>query len=399
MKDGGKERLLGFEGLRGLLACWVVFCHIFQVCAISEGAFPPLLRSPVILVRNGGAAVECFMILSGFVIFLLLDKKMESYGPYITRRFLRLYPVFALCTLAGFLLQSHFTSVLEHVSWSGNLFHHMQVMEMRAVLEKPAAHLALHSMMLHGIVPMGILPFATGAFLSPAWSVSLEWQFYLIAPLLFWAAGNTRRWPLLLGLTLLCYGMAQSGILNGFVNVSPAFLPLNLQLFVLGGLCERLYKACPSRVITRSLACGLVLAVFTFSFLFISSPALQIWVTAFTLILANHLGDGGGWPKQLERILASKPLLFLGRISYSIYLSHWIATLGVLSIIYHFHPGCRPGQTWFMMMAAVPLVTLAFSFLLNVFVEQPAIVFGRKLTAHNGPVPDSEQINSLKSRL
>lgn len=38
--------------------------------------------------------------------------------------------------------------------------------------------------MFHGAVPEVLVKDAPGAFLEPAWSISLEWQFYLVAPLL-----------------------------------------------------------------------------------------------------------------------------------------------------------------------------------------------------------------------
>ncbi len=34
------------------------------------------------------------------------------------------------------------------------------------------------------MVPENVMPFAGTAFLGPAWSLSLEWQFYLVAPVL-----------------------------------------------------------------------------------------------------------------------------------------------------------------------------------------------------------------------
>ena len=43
---------------------------------------------------DGTYAVQIFMIISGFVIFFLLDKKRESYGQFILRRFFRLYPLY-----------------------------------------------------------------------------------------------------------------------------------------------------------------------------------------------------------------------------------------------------------------------------------------------------------------
>jgi len=76
-----------FDSLRGLMAFWVVLAHTFMT-------FDLFLPKSLGKVLNVAYAVEVFIILSGFVIFLLLDKKHESYRHFITRRFFRLFPVY-----------------------------------------------------------------------------------------------------------------------------------------------------------------------------------------------------------------------------------------------------------------------------------------------------------------
>ena len=48
---------------------------------------------------TGKAAVEGFIVLSGYVITQLILTKRESYRTFITRRFMRLFPVFFVCLL------------------------------------------------------------------------------------------------------------------------------------------------------------------------------------------------------------------------------------------------------------------------------------------------------------
>jgi len=49
----------------------------------------------------------------------------------------------------------------------------------------PGPQLLAHLTMLHGAVPDQILPGSSITYLPPAWSISVEWQFYLVAPFLF----------------------------------------------------------------------------------------------------------------------------------------------------------------------------------------------------------------------
>ena len=46
------------------------------------------------LMGLGTYAIDLFIIISGFVITLSLDKQREAYWQFVVRRFFRLYPVF-----------------------------------------------------------------------------------------------------------------------------------------------------------------------------------------------------------------------------------------------------------------------------------------------------------------
>jgi len=79
-----------FEGLRGVLAIWVLISHLMW----GSGFTPDEVKGLWIVPFSGGVPVSIFIILSGFVIFLLLDSKQTTFFEYIVRRLFRLYPVF-----------------------------------------------------------------------------------------------------------------------------------------------------------------------------------------------------------------------------------------------------------------------------------------------------------------
>src|ERR1700743_625586 len=86
----------GIDGLRAWLAWTVVFAHVFMLTA-ADIKWPALHRLSI----AADHAVSVFIIISGFVITHLILEKKEKYIPYITRRFLRIYPVYFLCLFIG----------------------------------------------------------------------------------------------------------------------------------------------------------------------------------------------------------------------------------------------------------------------------------------------------------
>src|SRR5580700_3890726 len=119
MSRENPQRIGLFESLRGLLSFWVLFAHIGLFAGLTPDV-GGLLKPLEYFNYTAGYAVFVFMILSGFVISFLLDKKHESYGRFIFRRFFRLYPVFAFAFVAGILLNPMHQYIHSHASWSSN---------------------------------------------------------------------------------------------------------------------------------------------------------------------------------------------------------------------------------------------------------------------------------------
>ena len=79
-----RSKVACLDGLRGVLAMWVVIHHLLQYCGKTEVA-TPLFG----VVSRGDHAVKLFMLLSGFVIAHLTMRTPDCYWRYLKRRFLR----------------------------------------------------------------------------------------------------------------------------------------------------------------------------------------------------------------------------------------------------------------------------------------------------------------------
>ncbi|MGA7936760.1 MAG: acyltransferase family protein, partial [Kovacikia sp.] len=93
------RRITEFEGLRALLAWWFFLGHALVFSGFTDSKSLPIFASWLL---ENGYAVDVFIILSGFVIFLLLDTNPhKSYAQFIVERLFRIYPIFLVALLVG----------------------------------------------------------------------------------------------------------------------------------------------------------------------------------------------------------------------------------------------------------------------------------------------------------
>lgn len=385
-------RVAGLDGLRALLAWWVVVYHARG--SLFSAAFEVPL-GPLAVLSQGTLAVDAFMILSGFVIFYLLDREHEPYRVFALRRLLRLYPVYAVCFGATLLL---------HGAYVGNLHAnapHLAPELLDRVLhdaEQPVrdlgAQLAVHALMLHGAVPEAWLHNAAGAFLMPAWSISLEWQFYLVAPLIFWGVrrggAGAAAWA---AVAIVAFATRERWPEFRF----DAFLPQQLHWFAIGIASYYAYKWVVTSprppALLRWAPHAVLLAVASylaarsarFGLLRGTSPGdwlpLAIWAFTLAALLATAAGAGGRLAGTTRRALAWPPLERLGAVSYATYLVHWpLFTLCQAAFRSAAGEPSPPAMLALHVAISFPLIAAA-SFALHRWVEKPGIELGRRLAA------------------
>lgn len=373
-------RIDELDGLRGILALWVALSHIFCWCGFSQFPFalPHLLRSTAgkfwVQFSYAGGAVDTFIILSGFAISYLLHARQQTYGQFMTGRFFRIYPVYLLCLLAGFSTIYLMPAVLKSVSWHENEYFNLWVWPvLSASLAQPSTHLISHLTLLFGIIPEKMLPCAAGTLLGPAWSITLEWQYYLLAPLLAWSV----RRPA--GLFVL--GLVSSGEVVYQHFWGNAFLPAELPLFLIGIGSYHLYansdkwKHFPYRlhILAASLAAALIAGWHWL--------ALLIWIIVFSGVLADSNNESEQFLMHPRRFLLQPVLQFVGAISYPLYLVHWPVIVGLMALLLSWRPDVSSGMALVLMLAiGLPIIVLV-AWLLHKFVEKPLMRLGRRFSS------------------
>lgn len=340
------------EGLRGLLAAWVVLVHLLPAAGIEPDSMGPL--KPLI---NEKIRVQIFCVMSGFVIFVMMSSLSENYATYISRRIKRLYPVyiFAFFLSIGFAwiayeaLQSADFGSVRNAGRITILDHSFKNWEMNTLA---------HMTMLHGVVPDSWLPLGAYAFLGQAWNISTEFQFYIIAPFAFW-----------------CLHHANTAIRIGFVIASVISVLLlrhwpnaanlgNYAIYFAAGICS--YYLWKMRWDDQPLmAPPLVLPLTAIVGYF--DLALGAWIFLFTnAIMVRDKGR----KKGLVAIFLEHPaMMFLGAISYSLYLLHMIPLYGWMYVLND--QGFSQG-TYFAILSSLTFATaIPFSYLAHKYIERP----------------------------
>jgi peptidoglycan/LPS O-acetylase OafA/YrhL len=294
------------DGLRALAVLAVVLYH---------------LRLPAL--PGGFLGVDVFFVLSGYLIVGLLTREHEASGrirwmAFYARRFRRLLPVFAVVLVATLLGSA----------WAHFPFGDQQWVGRAGVF----ATFSLSNVMLWSSKAAYFDAATEQLPLLHTWSLSVEEQFYLLVPVLFWGAARASRrlaWPwraafrrLVWGLILLSLSLAvwQS-------SASPLaayYLPqARIFEFLLGGLAALGLRsgAAPWRAPLATLAVlGLVLAM-----LWASRGGGSVGWTIFTAITTTVLlwALAGPEPMAVRRLLASAPMVWVGQRSYGWYLWHF----------------------------------------------------------------------------
>lgn len=290
------RRLTFLDGLRGIAILVVMLFH-------SYVRWPDLLpyhdrfaRTPIFLY--GWLGVDLFFLISGFVIFMTLEK-CDGFRDFISRRWLRLFPAMLICSLAVFVSVSLFP-------------------------ERPAGGLVWRDL-LPGLTfiepswwgmllgsPQGVVE---GAF----WSLFVEVKFYFIAGLLYFAIGG-RRMVMALTALFLC-AAAVSRLQHAFPDM-PLRIPLlilqaasagQFGWFAAGALFYRYFHE--RRGSLFALACVVALAAAA------ATGGLRPGQTAAALVVVALFAAAVSLP-ALQKILSLRVLLYLGFVSYPLYLLH-----------------------------------------------------------------------------
>jgi peptidoglycan/LPS O-acetylase OafA/YrhL len=296
------KRLDSLDGVRGLLAFYVLLSHMAPFALL-----PHWMRDAV---SHGGAAVDIFFVLSGLVITQSLQRAGGQAAPFLVARFARIFPVF-LAVFAVAIAVAPWSCGFEQMPWIGP----DDAARTICVKNWPGAWLpeiAAHLTMTHGLFPNAVWPGVWLSFLGAAWSLSTEWQFYLLALLV---AGRSRQlcW-ILLGLAVI--GTAWRLTMPVPWQFSRAFLPNKGHFFALGVAGVAVVRSESGALARYTLVLIASLAICAVE----GSLGKFLPPLVWTFCLAVQMRPDVIGLREASALLRSRQARYLGTISYCLYL-------------------------------------------------------------------------------
>ncbi len=365
------KRLECLDGLRGGLALYVLLTHMAPFAVL-----PPALLA---LLSHGEAGVDLFFMLSGLVIVRSLEQFDYHARPFLIARAARIFPVFLPVFLLAVAVQPIAVD-FAHMPWIGPDSTARRIWS-DGWPASWALELAAHLTMLHGLFPNGILPDVWVRFLGAAWSLSTEWQFYVLVVLLGARFGRGERglWrlaALLLGLALL--GVAWREAVAAQWQFSRAFLPNKAAYFALGVASAAVLRD-PAAWLRFLGVLGVVLALCVAR----DNPLKVLPPLAWVMCLAAQSVQGRpGWPllRKFGWLLRSAPLRWLGAVSYCVYLVNE-PIQKLLGVMLSKAVGGEASMFTALWLPAAVLLPVGAAWFLHVWIELPALRRGRVLAA------------------
>lgn len=320
------SRLASLDALRGIAALAVVCFHYTTNLRFNYPEFRPRLELP-----HGHFGVELFFVVSGFVIFMSLARA-KSVADFAVSRFARLFPAY----WAAILLTCATLS-------TGGL----------AERTIGPADALLNVTMLQEFFGR---PHADGVY----WTLSRELVFYLLMGLLL-GSNKIHRTHAVMALLLVFQALLSFWVRMGHPEVrndetASLLLYPYIHLFAAGISLYGLHRNSDSRpdrlLLLGAIICELLL------------PRPEGGNLGHLIVLASIAAVGLAASGRLQW-LAQRPLLWLGSISYALYLLH--QNIGYWLI----HRLTDLGVSLGLATACALLTSLALAHLLRSRVEEP----------------------------
>ncbi len=304
--DHGRTLRLDIEGMRAVAVGSVLAAH-----------------AGIPFLAGGFVGVDVFFVLSGFLITGLLAREVSRTGrvslsSFWARRVKRLLPASATVLLFSSIVTYAYLPITQRQVFSGDITSAALYVVNWRLADRGVDYLA---------EDIGQSP------VQHYWSLAVEEQFYLVWPILMLVIGviAARRWKRVAFVVLAAVTISSLVYSIAHTSSSPqtAYFVSTTRIWELGiGALLALSATAVARIpgVLRAISGWLGIVLIAYAVLFFDTstgwPGANALVPTIgaALVIASGIAATPGSP---QRLLSVSPMVWIGGLSYSIYLWHW----------------------------------------------------------------------------
>lgn len=370
------------DGLRFFCFLSVFFFHSFytEFAYIKQSSIYTFVKYT--LFGNGDLGVNCFFVLSGFLISYLLFEEKNSMGKidlkkFYIRRILRIWPLFYFCIFFGFCVFPFLKGLFGGVpSESADLPYYLLFLNNLNILEKGLPDASI----------LGVL-----------WSVAIEEQFYLVWPVLLLIFPKKKHLYVFLSVIVLSVGFRTAYL--GQPEVLKFHTLSVISDMAIGGLAAHFSYYSSEFVdrIRKLPGYTLVLlyisltAIFLFRQVLFALPILIVLERLIISILfALLILEQNYSERSFFKFSNFKMVSNLGKITYGLYCLHFIGILTSTTLTKKLGMNTQLWEVLLLDTAIALAITIVISTLSYRYFEKPFLKLKRKFST----LPEKQVLQS-----
>lgn len=345
------NRLSYLDSARGIASLMVLFSHFLgaftmpQILNVLNGTFFHVLW-------DGKIAVSFFFVLSGFVlsrIYFIDNNSFNefNYISFIIKRIFRIYPVYFIVLFFSFFSVKYI--------YNFNLIESLSV-STKWIKTFWIEKYSLISTLKESILIIRLPQEPEKRLINQDWTLTIEILVSLLIPVFITIVKKNRNWLLITALLLL-----RLHTLNWIVEfILGVYISISLDDF--------------KKIITPKMLIFLFVSAFlliSVRYYFLLSELIDIILikTISFLLLVLVL-----FSSNLQNILNTKLNVFIGKISYSLYLVHFLVLLIVSPVLFKFLYNLGifiDTMIYFIVLFFVLIISIFLAYILHRFIEKP----------------------------
>lgn len=359
-------RFTAVDSLRGIAALFVAIFHLLRPAAGNYSS--PLIDSLINIFEYSFLGVPTFFVISGFVIAATMKPREVNFGyvgKFIVKRAIRLDPPY------------WFSMAMD----IGLVYMTIHLFGITSSQLPSPQKITAHFFYLQDLLGLGDIS-------ANYWTLCLEVQLYIFLCLVFAAATTLQGFNankkifrntaiIILAVTIIASLLITAGFLQ---NPTPGLFLSHWYMFAFGSICywTTVGNMAPKSVMFLCFALALIaLVIQTPKNLYVSLITISTLLSTLFIYVAAIKGKLSTW-------LSNRVLLYLGSISYSLYLFHGIVGQRYIAFIQEwlapkFGLDTKSDLRVLAIFISAMAVSIIFSHLVYKLIEIPAMKISKRV--------------------